>query len=432
MVSNDDDSRQSDAQAVLPKVAPETLELRARPPRVTRLNPRTLAAIVGGLSAAVLGSLVWSLQPQHRAKIAAKDELFNVERIPRSEGLQRLPADYTQLEPTPAPVPVPQLGPPLPGDVGAAIVKVQDQALVSGGETEADNHTEEMRLAMLREAEDAVRSPIFFGVGKSNAPGGRRSGLADKELDRGAHLATTKAGATLASRPGLNEPLTSNSSDVQKRNSGFVQLPASPYQLMAGTIIAAALVTGIKSDLPGEVIATVTEPVYDSATGDHLLIPQGSRLLGRYDSQVRYGQRRVQVVWQRVIFPDTSFAQLDNLVGTDAAGYSGLEDGVDWHWDRIVAGAAMSSMLGIGAELAAPSNRGDGDRIIIAGRDGLQDTVNQIGQEMTRRNLDIKPTLTQRPGLPLRVIINRDLALHPFLPTLRERADPPLTEGAVK
>ena len=430
MVSKDDDSPQGDAQAMPPKVAPETLELRARPPRVTRLNPRTLAAIVGGLAAAVLGSLVWSLQPQHRAKIAAKDELFNVERIPRSEGLERLPADYTQLNPTPAPVP--QLGPPLPGDVGAAIVKVQDQVLVSGEATGADNTTEELRLARLREAEDAVRSPIFFGVGESNAPDGRLSGLATNGLDRGEHPATTKAGTALASRQGLNEPLTNDPADVQKRNSGFVQLPTSPYQLMAGTIIAAALVTGIKSDLPGEVIATVTEPVYDSATGEHLLIPQGSRLLGRYNSQVSYGQRRVQVVWQRVIFPDTSSAQLDNLVGTDAAGYAGLEDGVDWHWDRIAAGAAMSSMLGLGAELAAPSNGSDGDRIIIAGRDGLQDTVNQVGQEMTQRNLDIKPTLTLRPGLPLRVLINRDLVLHPFLPAFRERTDTPITEGTVR
>lgn len=424
MVSKDDDSPQGgDAQAMPPKVAPEALELRARPPRVTRLNPRTLAVIAGGLAAFVLGALVWSLQPQHRAKIAAKDELFNVERIPRSEGLERLPADYTQLEPTPAPVP--QLGPPLPGDVGAAIVKAQDQALVSGAGTEADNHTEELRLARLREAEDAVRSPIFFGVGESNAPGGdRRSGLAANGLDRGAHPVTTKDGTRLASRQGLNEPLTNNSADVQKRDSGSVHLPASPYQLMAGTIIAAALVTGIKSDLPGDVIATVTEPVYDSATGEHLLIPQGSRLLGRYSSQVSYGQRRVQVVWQRVIFPDTTSVQLDNLVGTDAAGYSGLEDGVDWHWDRIVAGAAMSSMLGIGAELAAPQSRSDSDRVIIAGRDGLQDTVNQVGQEMTQRNLDIKPTLTQRPGLPLRVIVNRDMVLRPFETTLTEQDKP--------
>lgn len=166
-------------------------------------------------------------------------------------------------------------------------------------------------------------------------------------------------------------------------------MPESPYQVMAGTVIAAALVTGIKSDLPGDVIATVTEPVYDSATGEHVLIPQGARLLGRYNSQVSYGQSRVQVVWQRVILPDTSSFQLDNLVGTDAAGYAGLEDSVDWHWDRIVAGSAMTS---------------------------LQDTVNQVGQEVTRRNLDIQPTLTQRPGLPLRVIVNRDLVLRPYQP----------------
>jgi type IV secretion system protein VirB10 len=121
-------------------------------------------------------------------------------------------------------------------------------------------------------------------------------------------------------------------------------------------------------------------------------------------------------VWQRVILPDTWSFQLDNLVGTDAAGYAGLKDSVDWHWDRIVAGAAMTSLLGIGAELAAPASRTDGDRVIIAGRDSLQDTVNQVGQEVTRRNLDIQPTLTQRPGLPLRVIVNRDLVLRPYQP----------------
>lgn len=127
------------------------------------------------------------------------------------------------------------------------------------------------------------------------------------------------------------------------------------------------------------------------------------------------------MVWQRVILPDTSPFQLDNLAGSDTAGYAGLEDGVDWHWDRIVAGAAMTSLLGIGAELAAPSSRTDGDRIIIAGRNSLQDTVNQVGQEVTRRNLDIQPTLTQRLGLPLRVIVNRDLVLRPTSPRSSSR-----------
>jgi type IV secretory pathway VirB10-like protein len=123
---------------------------------------------------------------------------------------------------------------------------------------------------------------------------------------------------------------------TETRNSGNLALPASPYQVMAGTVIAGALVTGIKSDLPGDVIATVTEPVYDTATGKFLLIPQGSRILGRYNSQVSYGQSRVQVVWNRIILPDTSSLTLDNLVGTDPAGYAGLEDDVDWHWKRIV------------------------------------------------------------------------------------------------
>ena len=185
---------------------------------------------------------------------------------------------------------------------------------------------------------------------------------------------------------------------------------------MAGTVVAGALVTGIKSDLPGDVIATVTEPVYDSATGKFLLIPQGSRILGKYNSQVSYGQSRVQVVWNRVILPDTSSLTLDNLVGTDPAGYSGLEDGVDYHWSRIVAGAALTTLLGVGAELAAPENRQDGNRIVIAGRDSAQDSINQVGQEMTRRNMNVQPTLTARPGLPVRVIVARDLVLRPYQP----------------
>ena len=198
-------------------------------------------------------------------------------------------------------------------------------------------------------------------------------------------------------------------------------MPASPYQVMAGTVIPAALVTGIKSDLPGDVIATVTEPVYDTVTGKFLLIPQGSRILGRYNSQVSYGQSRVQMVWNRIILPDTSSLTLDNLVGTDPAGYAGVEDEVDQHWGRILAGAALTTLLGVGAELAAPENRQDGNRIIIAGRDGLQDSVNQVGQEMTRRNMNIQPTLTARPGLPVRIIVNRDLVLRPYQPLLFNR-----------
>jgi type IV secretion system protein VirB10 len=215
-----------------------------------------------------------------------------------------------------------------------------------------------------------------------------------------------------------------NAGDTATRNPASLQIPASPYQVMAGTVIPAALVTGINSDLPGQVIANVTEAVYDTATGRYLLIPQGSRLIGRYDSQVAFGQRRVLLVWTRLILPDTSSIALDRLPGIDPAGYAGLEDGVDWHWDRILAGAALSTLLGVGAELAAPDRGGSDGKVTIAVRQGAQDTVNQVGQEMTKRNMSIQPTLTIRPGFPMRVMVSKDLILRPYQPLFFVRGAP--------
>ncbi|MFO6290790.1 TrbI/VirB10 family protein, partial [Pseudomonas aeruginosa] len=288
--------------------------------------------------------------------------------------------------------------------------------------------------ALRKEAEAAAASSVFFrsgGQGQAAAtatvappgvPGAANTLAAFDPLAAGpASAAPQPADPTAVQNRQDQKEAFLKGGSMETRNSGNLKMPASPYQVMAGTVIAGALVTGIKSDLPGDVIATVTEPVYDSATGKFLLIPQGSRILGKYNSQVSYGQSRVQVVWNRVILPDTSSLTLDNLVGTDPAGYAGLEDDVDWHWNRIVAGAVLTTLLGVGAELAAPENRQDGNRIVIAGRDSAQDSINQVGQEITRRNMDIQPTLTIRPGLPVRVIVNRDLVLRPCQPLFFNR-----------
>jgi type IV secretion system protein VirB10 len=185
---------------------------------------------------------------------------------------------------------------------------------------------------------------------------------------------------------------------------------------MAGTVIPAALLTGINSDLPGEIEAQVTSPVYDTVTGRLLLIPQGARLRGQYDSQIAYGQRRVLLAWTRLIMPDGSSIVLDRLPGVDTIGQAGLEDRVDWHLGRVASGAALSSVLGVAAALAEPNQvatSGNGV-VIIAGKQSLQDSLNQVGQEITRRNLDVQPTLQIRPGFPIRVIVNRDLVLRPY------------------
>ena len=405
------------------KVAPEAVALRAQPRPVTRLNRRTLAILVSSLSVAVLGATIWSLQPQRRGA-SEQTELYNVDRVSKSEGLDGLPADYSKLPPK-----VPELGPPLPGDLGPAIVNSQQPAVAAYAAPGHDPND-----ALRKEAEAAAASSVFFrsgGQGQAAAtatvappgvPGAANTLAAFDPLAAGpASAAPQPADPTAVQNRQDQKEAFLKGGSMETRNSGNLKMPASPYQVMAGTVIAGALVTGIKSDLPGDVIATVTEPVYDSATGKFLLIPQGSRILGKYNSQVSYGQSRVQVVWNRVILPDTSSLTLDNLVGTDPAGYAGLEDDVDWHWNRIVAGAVLTTLLGVGAELAAPENRQDGNRIVIAGRDSAQDSINQVGQEITRRNMDIQPTLTIRPGLPVRVIVNRDLVLRPCQPLFFNR-----------
>ena len=415
------------APAAAPKVDPESVALRASPRPVTRLNRRVLAVIAGALAAAVLGGTLWALQSNKRLRNPAA-ELYNVDRVSRAESLDQLPKDYAGIQPASKQAP-PVLGEPLPGDLGSAIVKAQQPMETRPPDGGVDPAQAE-RLA----AEEAARSSVFFRSGASS--GGPKPGAAQAAVDPSALasgnqpfnpmgiMATAAQPAdptAVQNRQDQKGAFIAKAGDTSTRNPGSLQLPVSPYQVMAGTIIPAALMTGINSDLPGQVIANVSEAVYDTATGRHLLIPQSSRLIGRYDSQVAFGQRRVLLVWTRLILPDTSSVALDRLPGIDPAGYAGLEDGVDWHWDRILAGAALSTLLGVGVELAAPENRTDGNRVAVAGREGAQDTVNQVGQEVTKRNLSIQPTLTIRPGFPMRVMVSKDLVLRPYQPLFFQR-----------
>lgn len=425
----------SEPGAVPPKADPETLALRAPPRPVVRLNRRMLAVLIGGLAAVVLGATIWSLQPPQRPRNPAT-ELYNVERVAKAETLEQLPKDYAGLPTRPAPVP--RLGEPLPGDLGPAIVNAE-RTLQAGAPGAYSDAASAERLQRLRDAEEAARSAVFFR-GSGNAAGagpvppsaepttGTAPALQPFDARAGAPApvaAPSTDPTAVQNRQDQKQAFVAPSGDAATRNTGSLQPPASPYQVMAGTVIPAALVTGINSDLPGQVIATVTEPVHDTATGRYLLIPQGSRLIGRYDSQVAFGQRRVLLVWTRLILPDTSSVALDRLPGIAPAGYAGLEDGVDWHWDRILAGAALSTLLGVGAELAAPESRTDGDRVVIAARQSAQDTVNQVGQEVTKRHLAIQPTLTIRPGFPMRVMVHKDLLLRPYQPLFFQRGSSP-------
>ncbi|TIW98369.1 MAG: TrbI/VirB10 family protein, partial [Mesorhizobium sp.] len=204
----------------------------------------------------------------------------------------------------------------------------------------------------------------------------------------------------------LNQP-----PDKRTVSADRVAAPASKNVLQAGAVIAAALITGIRSDLPGQITAQVTENVYDSPTGQIRLIPQGTRLIGQYDNGVGFGQRRVLLVWTRLIFPNGRSIVLEREPGADAEGYAGLEDGVDYHWGELFKAAALSTVLSIGAQAGSSSQESD---IMRALRQGASDSISQTGQQIVQRQLNIAPTLTIRPGFPVRVIVTHDLVLEPY------------------
>ena len=340
-------------------------------------------------------------------------ELYNVDRKPAPDGLAALPVNYAQVR-----TDTPQLGPPLPGDLGRPILERQRELGIAPGASLEDQAALAERERLAQQAQKAREAGVFFQIA------GRPAAASTSSTGRGEDIATTGELPPPADDNRLNLDLERDQNNQQRKldflnqpversiyNPHPLQTPASPYQVMAGSIIAASLITGVNSDLPGLVLAQVTENVYDTVTGRTLLIPQGARLIGTYDSVVAFGQSRALLVWQRIVMPDGSSIQIDNLPATDAAGYAGLEDEVDYHTWQLLKGVALSTLFGVGTELTLGS--GDSD-LVRALRLSTQQSVNQAGQRITEKNLNIQPTITVRPGWPLRVIVHKDLVLKPY------------------
>lgn len=408
------------------------LTIRARPRAVRRFSRKALvggSVVLGGL---MFGALAVALQsPDYEDENTG--ELYNVTNKPMADGLELLPKSYAELKP--------KLGPPLPGDLGAAyLVKNQEVApppiqTVSAPKPRPQNlgsyarqpqplRQKPMEPVYSVSPETNDGSGLFFKVGNrgtssvpksyasANFPGADAFGLpapAYPEFSPPPSAFDTNPIDSDPNRQGEKQAfLDGDADDIY--NSHSLVSPRSPYQVMAGNLIPASLVTGLNSDLPGQVIGQVTENVFDTVTGQHLLIPQGSRLMGRYDSVIAFGQSRALVVWTRLILPNGDSIQLDNLPGSDSQGFAGLRDKVDKHTWQFIKGAALSSLLSIGSELASD----DGDRLTRALQNAGQDTANRAGQRIIDRNLNVQPTLKVRPGWRFNVIVSRDLILKPY------------------
>lgn len=196
-----------------------------------------------------------------------------------------------------------------------------------------------------------------------------------------------------------------------------VQAPTTPYELRAGSVMPATLISGINSELPGMIMAQVSQNVYDTATGKYLLIPQGSRLVGTYASNVAYGQSRVLVAWQRIVFPDGKALDLGAMPGADAAGYAGYHDKVNNHYFRIFGSALLMSGITAGVAYSQDRNQqvsATGYAAPSASQELSQALGQQLGMataNMLEKNLNIAPTLEIRPGFRFNVIVTKDVAL---------------------
>jgi type IV secretion system protein TrbI len=411
---------------------PEELELRAAPRPIRRLNKRTLMIGAGVLVLLIAGATIVALDPPRLLAPPARSELYNTDRKQTADGLAKLPKSYAE---------VPVLGPPVPGDIGRAFVEgekrlglqppASDTPIKPNPEDEAER-AERMRQARI--AQQARESGLFFRLSEKQkrlsqsasvptpAPqaAALRPAAPDERDPVAAAIALTRGFQGVGDRSSELLPLSqahklafvNGKAEKETVNPHALTIQPSPYTLLAGSVISASLITGVNSDLPGQVIAQVTEQAYDTVSGAHLLIPQGTRLIGKYDSVVAFGQKRALLVWTRLILPNGTSIVIDNLPAADANGYAGLEDEVDFHTWQLIKGIGLTTLLGVGTQITLGNDEGD---LIKALRESIQQTTNRAGQRLVERQLDVQPTITVRPGWPVRVIVAKDLVLKPYV-----------------
>lgn len=418
--------------APVSKQAPQSSSFELERPVNRRLKKAPIVLLVGAVGVLLASTLYLALRPVNSSSGLPQHALIDSEAIKRAipDALKLSDSDFATAEPE-----VPKLGPPLKGDLGglqlqqpalplpAAIPAYQPPPAPKQPSPEELARLRREQLARER-AEQALTAGLFFDVqvqpqqafvagnGVSGSPGQTvvqpaypvqqnqhyQPLLAASQQGQGGQLQRAGYAGAGIQTSHSNQPISQ------------WQSPGSPYQLKAGAIIPAVLLTGINADLPGQIIAQVREQVFDTVSGRYLLIPQGTRVLGQYNANIGYGQERAGVAWNRLIFADGSSIQLGSMPGVDAMGQSGYQDQVDHHWGRLATGVILSSLL---AGTAGQRSDQDG----FGGRfyNNIGGEINRAGQRLTRNNLNIQPTIQIRPGFSINILVNRDLVLKPIV-----------------
>jgi type IV secretion system protein VirB10 len=400
-------------------------------PRPTRLNRRVVLA-AGAVLISVVGT-AFALGFQAPSPLV-KEELEDDGEKPnllRSEVMQGAPrVDYSTLtKPAEKPEPVviempPEIEAPeklqpaaLPGPALRPVLQHQQQVTVATSPTE-DPDAAARRKQLAQEREAALKSSLFANrqtAASSSATTEGQGSLFDGAAVEGASPAAVADQRALTPVDQNLQGDKRRFAETQASDGVYVQKPylrpLSPFEVKAGTIIPGALVTGLNSDLPGEIIGRITENVYDTVSGRHVLIPQGTTVVGRYNSFVAYGQDRAQIVWDRLIMPNGRSIELEGMRGADKAGASGLEDEVDHHWGRVIGAVILSTGISVVSNIATDDSS-EGSLSDELGSAVAQESA-QVGSDFVRRNSNIQPTIKVRPGWPFTIIVHKDLVLDP-------------------
>ena len=404
--------------------------LRPSPPRGTAFNRRTVVVLVATFGIIFILGILYAFTPSRRDKEDAWEAMGAMERNETGrnspgyrntpEAINSIPDTYMKNKALPSE----PLTPGIPLDMTKAPLELNSESYIPHQfilPEFKDDSVEEQERKELREAK---KSALRFAGPQRRVHSESAGGSDEKSLYLTAEEKALLAAGTLNSGVFNEEKV-----DYQEQKRQFLEKPKdlsfyarselkqpiSKYEIKASTIIPAVLLTGISSDLPGYMSAQVRENVYDSVSGKYLLIPQGTRLVGLYDSKVNYGQKRVLVVWTRMILPNGKSIDLENMSGIDRHGKSGLKDRVNNHWGRLISGAVFTSLFKAAVNVRAESESDERvtDRELAA--DGFGDGMMDFGAKLSNKNLDIPPTLEIRPGFKFNLFVHKDFVLEPYL-----------------
>lgn len=387
-------------------------------PFVKRFNRKTVAVLVGGIGLVAILAFATALNRKPPYRSAEQSAAETTAAAPSAtDAINGLPNSYAD---------VPHLGPRVPGEVGSMVAgnaglvpaatgmaATTPAGAASAGQRYTAAEAEEAKLAM-RAREGGFG---FAGVSGATASAAASGNGLERQVGAGG-LPSLAAGPGLQKGDRDADNRQDDKQDFLERNrparwdlKDGLHTPLSPYTIFSGTVIAGVLLTGINSDLPGQIEGQISQNVYDTVAGKHLILPQGTKLIGSYDSRITYGQSRVLVVWTRLIRPDGSNIDLEGMPGVDLSGYAGLTGSVDRHITRLVGAVLLGSLIQAGT--SAGTSYVDptfSDRA----RQGAGQGINEATQQIVRKELQLQPTIRVAPGARFAVFTTKDLSIPPY------------------